>query len=95
MTGGCGAFALIGVLLFVGLVGLIALAALGVLPVQRAWGARYELPRTDPAEEVLRMRLARGEIGAEEFAKASKVLRAEPAYDNYEDFVRYAREQRS
>ena len=93
MMGGCGVFGLlaglVGVLLFAGSLGVVVLAAVGILPVRGALSGRSQL-RTDPAEETLRGRFARGEVGAEEFGKALRTLRGEPAHGDYEDFVREA-----
>lgn len=94
--GGCGVFGLlaglVGVLLFAGLLGVVVLAAVSILPARGALRGRPQL-RTDPAEENLRERFARGELGAEEFGKALGILRGEPAHGDYEDFVREARER--
>lgn len=87
MMGGCGDFglaggvfglvvSLIGVLLFVGLIGLVAFAVLKVLPAQGAGVGSFGT-RTDPAEEVLRGRFARGEISAEEYERSLWTLRGE------------------
>lgn len=96
MMSGCGILGLMagmfGVLLFAGLLGVVVLAAVGILPARGALGDRYH-PRTDPAEETLRERFARGEVSAEEFGKALAILRGEPAHGDYEDFVREARER--
>lgn len=96
MMGGCGILGLlaglVGVLLFAGLLGVVVLAAIGILPARGALSGRTQ-PRTDPAEETLRGRFARGEVGAEEFGKALRTLRGEPAHGDYEDFVREAGER--
>ncbi len=82
MMGGCGILGLlaglVGVLLFAGSLGVVVLAAVGILPARGALSGRTQ-PRTDPAEETLRERFARGEVGAEEFGKALRTLRREPA----------------
>lgn len=67
---------LIGVLLFVGLIGLVAFAVLKVLPAQGAEMGPFGT-RTDPAEEALRGRFARGEISAEEYEESLRTLRGE------------------
>ncbi|MEJ7843541.1 MAG: hypothetical protein WKF95_17390 [Rubrobacter sp.] len=96
MMGGCGVFGLVaglvGVLLLAGLLGVVVLAAVSIWPARGALGGRSQL-RTDPAEETLRERFARGELGAEEYGKALGILRGEPARGDYEDFVREARER--
>ena len=96
MMGGCGILGLmaglVGVLLFAGSLGAVVLAAVGISPARGALSGRAQ-PRTDPAEETLRERFARGEVGAEEFGKALAILRGEPAHGDYEDFVRKARER--
>lgn len=96
MMGGWGGFGLLGglisVLFLVGLLALAAWVAVKVLPNQRS-EAGLSGTRTDPAEETLRVRFARGEINAEEYARSLSTLRGEPT-GNYEDYVRDAREQR-
>lgn len=64
------------VMLFVGLIGLVAFVVLKVLPAQGAGGARLGF-RTEPAEDLLRGRFARGEISAEEYERSMRTLRGE------------------
>ena len=83
--GGGGPFWMIGMffnlLVFVGLVALIAWGVPRILSVRQGG--------EDSAEEILRQRFARGEIGAEEYERSYEALRKD-----YEDYVREAREQR-
>jgi putative membrane protein len=67
-------------LVFVGLVALIAWGVSRILSVRQGGG--------DSAEEILRQRFARGEIGAEEYERSYEALRKD-----YEDYVREAKEQ--
>ena len=72
--------------------GIAILILAGFLAVA-AWGVTRVLPsrrgeRAGSAEEILRERFARGEISAEEYAKAYQVLHETPSQRNYEDYVR-------
>jgi putative membrane protein len=82
--GGGGPFWMIGMffnlLVFVGLVALIAWGLPRILSARQGGG--------DSAEEILRQRFARGEIGAEEYERSYEALRKD-----YEDYVREAKEQ--
>lgn len=90
MMGGFGLTGwLINVLLLVGLLALVVWVAARVFPNQRSGGGPSGT-RTDPAEEVLRARFARGEIGVEEYEGSLRVLRGEPAHEEY---ARDAREK--
>lgn len=97
MTGGWGGLGLAGMLLnfllLAGLLAAIAWVVVKILPTQGA-GARPLGARTDPAEEVLRGRFARGEISAEEYERSLRTLRGEPPR-NYEDYVREATQQQA
>jgi putative membrane protein len=64
-------------LVFVGLVALIAWGVPRILSARQGGG--------DSAEEILRQRFARGEIGAEEYERSYEALRKD-----YEDYVRGA-----
>lgn len=94
--GGCGVFGILagmaGILLFVSLLGLVVWAVVSISPARGALRGRPGR-RTDPAEETLRGRFARGELAAGEFEKALRILRGEPVHDDYEDFTREARER--
>ena len=96
MMGGWGGYGLLagllGLMLFVGLLGVFAWAAVSILPSRGAPSARSE-QRKDPAEEILRVRFARGELSAEEFEKAVRILRREPVQGNYEYLAREGRER--
>jgi putative membrane protein len=73
--------------------GGIAILVLAGLLAVAAWGVTRILPsrrgdRAGSAEEILRERFARGEISAEEYAKAYQVLHETPSHRSYEDYVR-------
>jgi uncharacterized membrane protein len=73
--------------------GGVAILVLAGLLAVAAWGVTRILPsrrgeRASSAEEILRERCARGEISAEEYAKAYQVLHETPSQRNYEDYVR-------
>ena len=73
--------------------GGVAIIVLASLLAVAAWGVTRILPsrrgeRAGSAEEILRERFARGEISAEEYAKAYQVLHETPSQRNYEDYVR-------
>ena len=73
--------------------GGIAILVLAGLLAVAVWGVTRILPsrrgeRAGSAEEILRERFARGEISAEEYAKAYQVLHETPSQRNYEDYVR-------
>ena len=88
MMGGWGAYGLVGgltnVLLLVGLLGFAAWISVRVLANQRQRSVSYA-NRTLPAEKVLRERFARGEIGADDYARCLRTLRGEPAHGTHED----------
>jgi hypothetical protein len=84
-------------LLLLALLALLAWAAYRFVPHLRAGG------RTDPAEGILRERLARGEVSADEYETTLKLLRSSraqgtspeprngsPLRRSYEDYVREA-----
>ncbi len=54
------------------------------LPAQTARGARSGIR----PEEILRERFARGEISAEEYGRSLRTLNEEPAWGDYDDYVR-------
>ncbi len=73
--------------------GGVAILVLAGLLAVASWGVTRILPsrrgeRASSAEEILRERFARGEISAEEYAKAYQVLHETPSQRNYEDYVR-------
>lgn len=81
MMGGFGlAWMLINLLLLVGVVALVAWAVSA-----RGKGGGAPEGRADSAEEILRNRFARGEIGAEEYEQSLSVLRGEPVQATRED----------
>lgn len=82
----------INVLFLVGLLALVAWLVVRVLPNQRS-GNGFPGARADSAQEILRARFARGEIDAGEYERSLNVLRGEPGYGSYEDYVREARER--
>ncbi len=96
MMGEWGGYGLTGgllyILLLVGLPGLMAWILVSVFSNQRPGSVSFA-NRTDVAEEVLRERFARGELSAREFENALRILRGGPMHDNYEDFVRQARQR--
>ena len=75
---GWGPFGMIGMffnlMIFVGLLALIAWGVLRIL------SARQGGERADSAEEILRQRFARGEIGAQEYERSLEILRGERTY---------------
>ncbi len=73
--------------------GGVAILVLAGLLAVAAWGVTRLLPsrrgeRAGSAEEILRERFARGEISAEEYAKAYEVLQETSSRRSYEDYVR-------
>ena len=82
MMAGWGAYGLAGglmnMLLLVGLLGVAVWVSVNVLANQRRRSVSYA-HRASPAEEVLRERFARGEIGADDYARCLRTLRGEPA----------------
>ena len=74
-------------LAFVGVLVLIAWSMPRILSV------RQDSERADSAEEILRLRFARGEINAEEYERSYEVLRKDSPRKDYEDYVREAKEQ--
>lgn len=75
-----------------------SLAVLGVLVALALWAA-FRLfansgrngtaleNRADPAEEILRERFARGEIGTDEYERSLQALREGRGQKTYEDYV--------
>jgi uncharacterized membrane protein len=88
MMAGWGAYGLAGglmnMLLLGGLLGVAAWVSVSVLANQRQRSVSYA-NRTLPAEEVLRERFARGEIGADDYARCLRTLQREPAHGTHED----------
>ena len=88
---GWGPFGMVGMffnlMIFVGLLDLIAWGVLRIL------SARQGGERADSAEEILRQRFARGEIGAQEYKRSYEALRKDSPRKDYEDYVREAKEQ--
>ena len=90
MMWGWGAYGLAGgltnVLLLIGLLGFAAWISVGVLADNRRRRSVSYAHRASPAEEVLRERFARGEIGADDYARGLRTLRGEPARGTHDDF---------
>ncbi len=82
MIGGWSGFGsagmLLNLLLLVGLVTIIAWVVTTILPARPAQGQRLNERVADSAEEILRERFARGEIGAEEYERSLETLRRKP-----------------
>ena len=80
MDGGWGIFAIIGtlipLLLFGGLIAVIVWAVVRITANRQGAGAELRAGG-DSAEEVLRQRFAKGEIGAEEYEERHRTLREE------------------
>ncbi len=89
MMAGWGAYALAGgllnMLLLVGLLGFAAWVSIRVLANQRPRSVSYA-NRTFQAEEVLRERFARGEIGADDYARCLRTLRGGPTRGTHDDY---------
>ncbi|MBA2442831.1 MAG: SHOCT domain-containing protein [Rubrobacter sp.] len=83
----------INVLLLVGLLALVAWAVVRTFSGQHGGGGEDREHPKDNAEEILRGRFARGEIGAEEYEESLETLREESAQRTYEGFVREARKR--
>ena len=85
MMGGFGlAWMLINLLVLVGVVALVAWALVRAFSARGKGGGAPE-DRADSAEEILRNRFARGEIGPEEYEQSLSVLRGEPVRATPED----------
>lgn len=93
--GGSGfAGVLINVLILASLLTLLGWAAVKAFATQGAESERSGA-RTDPAEQILRGRFARGEIDVEEYERSLKTLRGDSARTTYEDYVRAVREEKT
>lgn len=90
MMWGWGAYGLAGgltnVLLLIGLLGFAAWISFRVLADNRRQRSVSYAHRASPAEEVLRERFARGEIGADDYARCLRTLRGEPARGTHDDY---------
>ena len=73
------------VLLLIGLLGFAACISVWVLADNRRRGSVSYAHRASPAEEVLRERFARGEIGADDYARGLRPLREEPTRGTHDD----------
>lgn len=78
MMGGWGGFGLLGMLIqllfFGGFLALIAWAITRISPTHRDGEDAHRDTRKDSAEEILRARFARGEMGAEEYEERRRIL---------------------
>ncbi len=91
LMSGWGGFGLAGALInFLILAGLLALLGSVVVKALATQGVESERSgaRTDPAEQILRERFARGEMDAGEYERSLKALREHSAHATYEDYVR-------
>lgn len=83
VMGGWSAFGWLGMLIpllfWGGLIALVIWALARVVPNAGGGVARVER-RTEPAEDVLRGRFARGEIDAEEYGRSMRALKGEKNY---------------
>lgn len=77
MGGGLGM--IFGLILWVALTALIVWLLMRLFSNRR--GAEHPVARGDSAEEIVRERFARGEIGAEEYQRSLEVLRGKTGVD--------------
>ncbi len=91
MMAGWGTYGLAGglmnMLLLAGLLGFAVWVSVRVFADQRRRSVSYAkrtASRTSSAEEVLRERFARGEIGADDYARCLRALRGEAAHGTHE-----------
>lgn len=84
MMGGFGPMAvLLNILITLGILALAVWGLTRLLPTRRN-GTDAEQEQTDPAEEILRGRFARGEIDADEYARSLAILRGDAGREDRE-----------
>ncbi len=95
MMGGFGLLAaLLNILLTLGILYLVVWGVLRILSARPRGDGGGPDERTDPAEEILRERFARGEIDADEYDRSLATLRGEPGQRTPEDSDSKPGEQR-
>lgn len=84
MMGGFGPLAvLLNTLITLGILALVIWAVTRLFPTRRG-GTEGEEEQTDPAEEILRGRFARGEIDADEYRRSLAILRGDSEHEDRE-----------
>lgn len=81
MNGMMGTFGIFGMLLWIAIIALIVWAVVRLTRSRKGNGGGASEGRPDPAEETLRQRYARGEIGDEEYGRSLSTLRGESSAD--------------
>lgn len=81
MNGMMGGFGIFGMLLWIAIIALIVWAVVRLIQGRPGNGGPAPEERPDPAEETLRQRYARGEIGDEEYGRSLSTLRGGSSAD--------------
>lgn len=81
MNGMMGGFGILGILIWIAIIALIVWAVVRLTRSRTGNGGGASEERPDPAEETLRQRYARGEIGDEEYERSLSTLRGGSSAD--------------